>query len=100
MNVQITIPVDSTRGSVVSTAHADSDQLAFLNLYRVYHQILGEDENQALGLVEVERAGYAEIGVRMGKTANEIKLLVLAARRKLLFGMGRTLAELDQHPAA
>ena len=100
MNVQITIPVDSTRGSGVSTKHADSDQLGFLNLYRVYHQILGADENEALSLVEVERACYAEIAKCMGKTADEIKLLVFAARRKLLFGMGRTLAELDEHSAA
>ena len=100
MNAQTTIPVNSTRGTSGSIAHTDCDQLGFLNLYRVYHQVLGEDENEALSLVEVEKAGYAEIGERMGKTADEIKLLVFAARQKLLFGMGRTLAELDEHSAA
>ena len=100
MNVQLTIPATSTRGSGVCTAPADSNQLEFLNLYRVYHQILGEDEDRALSLVEVERASYAEIAERMGKSANEIKLLVFAARRKLRFGMSRTLAELDKQPAA
>jgi DNA-directed RNA polymerase specialized sigma24 family protein len=68
-------------------------------MYRVYHQVLTQVEDDVLRLVEVEKANYSEAADRLGMSADDIKLAVFLARQKLYFGMGRTLEELREEPA-
>ena len=100
MNDQITLPAAHTRDHVATGQHADSDQLGFMNLYRVYRRVLDEDESRALALVELENASYEQIGELLGKTHDQVKLIVFTARKKMFFGMGRTLGELERQSVA
>lgn len=100
MTSQLTNAIGSTRTIVSPATLTEFDQLAFMNLYRVYHGILSDDEREALGLVVVENTGYGEVAKLMELTCEEVKALVFCARRRLLSGLGRTLAELDRQSVA
>lgn len=69
-------------------------------MYRVYHQVLTQSEDAALRLVEVEKASYADAANVLKVAQDDVKMLVFLARQKLYFGMGQTLAELSEEPAA
>ena len=84
-----------------SAAHASkgsSSELHFTSLYRVYYHILEPNERRALWLVEVEGRSYDEIAEIMACARADVKQAVFLARRKLFWGMGRTLEELEKQP--
>jgi DNA-directed RNA polymerase specialized sigma24 family protein len=69
-----------------------------MNLYRIYHQLLGADEREALARVEVADSDYLQVAADMQCSPQEVRRLVFEARRKLLLGMAPTLASLDDAP--
>lgn len=100
MNEPTTLPAAHTRDQVASGQHADRDQLGFMNLYRVYRRVLDENESRALALVELEDASYEQIAEELDMARDDVKMLVFMARKKLSFGMGRTLDELSEQSVA
>jgi hypothetical protein len=90
----------TTRTGAERGPRADSGQLEYLNLYRVYHRVLTQPEDDALRLIEVQKSSYAEAAGVMRVSIDDIKKLIFLARQKLFFGMGQTLGELSEEPAA
>lgn len=97
---QTTDPAVTTRTGAERGPRADSGQLEYLNLYRVYHQVLTQPEDDALRLIEVQKSSYAEAADVMRVSIDDIKRLIFLARQKLFFGMDQTLGELSEEPAA
>ena len=79
-----------------------SAELSFVNLFRVYQHLLDDCEQQALQLVELRGATYREVAELLSDssavavTIDEVKMLIFTGRKKLHWGMSRTLEELEK----
>ncbi|MBI5852881.1 MAG: RNA polymerase sigma factor [Planctomycetes bacterium] len=93
--------VSPLRSAVDSESAITVDRafLIYLNLYLVHFAQLAEKEQRALTMVEVLGITYKDTAAELGIRLENLKMVIFRARRKILRGMTRTLAEIEARNA-
>jgi RNA polymerase sigma-70 factor (ECF subfamily) len=89
-------PTDGQLTPVQGAIHAEDREkcaevyVTYLTLYMTFYQMLGEREQRALTLVEVDGASYRDAAADLGIRLENLKMVIFRARRKIHRAMRRT----------
>ena len=91
-------PTHSAEKTDTNQVQQVSRHLSFLNLYRLYRQLLPRAERRVLWLVEVRGASYSDIAKVLGVHRSVVASLAFHGRRQLFLRMEGSLRELARSP--